>query len=228
VNECDSSLLRVIASISKTLRSQQKKFVALNASKSISSFLKSNGLDQSLVCVDSLKEATQPSNGRASAFTVDVNFIRPFVEGSLETLKVQCQIESQSGSMFLKGKSPLGYEVAIAGVIGLSSKAFTGSVAICFTETLFLKLMSNMLGEAFTAITPDLEDGAGELVNIIFGHAKRVLNTQGYAIEKAIPTVVRGKGVEVKHITPHPTIILPFQTTDGPFHIEIGVEQASS
>jgi hypothetical protein len=48
--------------------------------------------------------------------------------------------------------------------------------------------MGKMLGEEFKAITQDLQTGAAELLNIIFGSAKVVLNEQGYAIQKAIPT----------------------------------------
>lgn len=158
--------------------------------------------------------------------SLDVNFVNPFVQGTIETLKIQCQIEVKPGKIYLKGKGPE-IEVEIAGVIGLTSKSFSGSIAICFPEPIFLAIMSNMIGENYQTITHELEDGAGELLNIIFGFAKRVLNEKGYQIEKAIPTVVRGAGLEVKHLTATPTVVLPFETQYGIFHLEVGTEGQS-
>jgi chemotaxis protein CheX len=106
-------------------------------------------------------------------------------------------------------------------VIGLTSNNFTGSVAVCFPKQVFLTIMERMLGERHDSITRELEDGASELLNIIFGQAKRVLNEQGFSIEKAIPTIVRGTDLNVHHLTPNPTIIVPFQTDVGSFYIEI-------
>jgi chemotaxis protein CheX len=155
---------------------------------------------------------------------IDVNFINPFIEGALETLKTQCSVNANAGKLFLKGKGP---EITtdIAAVIGLTSSAFNGSVAICFPKEVFLVIMEKMLGEKQATITKELEDGACELLNIIFGQAKRVLNTKGYAIAKAIPTIVQGSGMAVRHLTPSPTIVLPFETGFGAFHIEIATQE---
>jgi chemotaxis protein CheX len=154
---------------------------------------------------------------------IDVNFINPFIEGAVETLKVQCSFVATAGKPFLKGKGP-DITIDIAAVIGLTSAAFNGSVAICFPEKIFLGIMEKMLGEKQTTITKELEDGASELLNIIFGHAKKILNQKGYAIQKAIPTIIRGKDMAVTHLTPNPTIVMPFQTELGSFHIEVATQ----
>lgn len=151
---------------------------------------------------------------------IDVNFINPFITGAVETLKIQCSITATSGKPYVKDANNK-VKTDIAAIIGLTSKAFNGSVAICFTESVFLFIMEKMLGSKYTAITKELEDGASELLNIIFGHAKRVLNQQGYGIDKAIPTIVRGSDLNVTHLTPSPTIALPFTTEKGVFLIEI-------
>ena len=84
--------------------------------------------------------------------------------------------------------------------------------------------MGNMIGETYEVIDKELEDGAGELLNIIFGHAKAILNNKGYNIQKAIPTIVRGKDLAINHISSNKTIVLPFESPEGPFHIEIGID----
>jgi chemotaxis protein CheX len=157
---------------------------------------------------------------------MDVNFFKPFVEGTLNTLKVQCNVEAKPGKPFIRRESAK-LNIEIAAIIGLASGTFSGTIALCFTKQAFLSLMNSMLSENYTEITSELQDGAGELLNIIFGHAKRVLNTQGYEIQKAIPSIIRGQNLEAKHLTTNPIIVLPFITEQGEFYIEICAETAS-
>lgn len=151
---------------------------------------------------------------------MDAMFFKPFVEGTLETLKVQCKTEAIHGKPFIKGSGPM-IDSEIVAIIGLACTAFSGTIALYFTKNTFLALMANMLDEKFEEITPDLQDGAAELLNMIFGHAKRVLNQQGYDIEKAIPSIFRGKNLQTTHLTESKVIVLPFTSNSGEFHIEI-------
>ena len=160
-----------------------------------------------------------------AAKPLDPSFFRPFVEGTLNTLKVSCAVEATPDKPFIKGMRDQP-EFEIAGVIGLTSASFTGSITLCFPSGLYLALMSNMLGEKFTEITKDLQDGAAELLNMIFGHAKVVLNKEGHAIEKAIPAVIYGKGLRSSHPGQAKVIVLPFKTAHGELHIEICAEVA--
>ena len=153
---------------------------------------------------------------------IDVNFVNPFIQGAIQTLQLQCSFTAKPTRPFLKGAGP-GIQTDIAAVIGLTSVGFQGSVAICFPKAIFLTVMERMLGEKYTEITTELEDGASELLNIIFGQAKRELNSKGYTIEKAIPTIVRGTNMAVRHLGPSPTVVVPFETEVGIFHIEIAV-----
>jgi chemotaxis protein CheX len=133
-------------------------------------------------------------------------------------------VTATPGKPYLKGKVPT-TGIDIAGIIGLTSARFQGSIALCFPEPTFLAVLSNMLGETYSQITPDLEDGAGELMNIIFGQAKVELNELGHTIEKAIPTVVRGQSLAIRHHSHCPTIVLPFTLENkSTFQIEISVE----
>ena len=154
---------------------------------------------------------------------LDVKFLKPFVDGTLNTLKIQCQLEATTEKPYIKGKQPQP-EFEIAAVIGITSNAFNGTITLLFPEKVYLTLMSNMLGETFTEITSDLQDGAAELLNIIFGGAKVALSNQGYSVQKAIPTVVRGKLLQTTHLGSAGIFVLPFTTTAGVFHIEIGVD----
>lgn len=160
------------------------------------------------------------------ANTLDVGFLNPFIDGALNTLKVQCGMEARPGKPFRKAGEE-GVIVDIAGVIGITSPSFKGSISIAFPAKTFLGIMEKMLGEKFETITKDVEDGAGELLNMIYGAAKTVLNTKGYALEKALPSVVTGRGVHVRQLTAAPIIVVPFETEVGAFQIEICLEPAT-
>jgi chemotaxis protein CheX len=148
---------------------------------------------------------------------IDASFFKPFVEGTLKTFKVQCKTDASHESPFFKGTKPEP-TFAIAGVIDIASVTFTGRISLCLPEPVFLGMMERMLEEPFPEITPELQDGVAELLNMIFGQAKVTLNEQGHTIQKAIPKVVtgdelNGNGAKV--------IVLPFKTDLGVFHIEI-------
>jgi chemotaxis protein CheX len=155
---------------------------------------------------------------------LDVQFFKPFVDGTLHTLKTAAGVEVKPGKPFLKG-SHVQPRFDIAGVIGITSESFNGTIAICFPGPLYLSIMSTMLGETFTEITQDLQDGAAELLNMIFGHAKVVLNQQGYSIQKAIPTVIRGDNLQTTFLGGGKAFVLPFQANSHELHIEISIEQ---
>lgn len=153
----------------------------------------------------------------------DVRFINPFIEGTVETLKIQCSVVVTPQKPRL-GKDATLPPCDIAGVIGITSVGFKGTIILGFPEQVFLNVMEGMLGERFTKIDADMEDGAAELLNIIFGYGKRKLNADGHDIEKAIPTVIRGKSVSIKVKAGTPSFVVPIVSAAGDFFIQISVE----
>lgn len=224
--EIGQNFVRVALSLQKKLKALGKDFIIINASRDWFRFMESQGVRiQTLQDMAEVRASLPPGTATApvAGLKLDVNFVNPFIEGALHTLKVQCNIETQAGKPYLKGHGP-DIEPDIAGVIGLTSKGFVGSIAIVYPAATFLAIMGNMLGEKYDEITKEVEDGAGELLNIIFGQAKTTLNKNGYAVQRAIPTIVRGKELKVRHVTPRPTIVLPFKTAFGPFFVEITID----
>jgi len=151
---------------------------------------------------------------------LDARFFKPFIEGTLNTLKIQCELVATHEKPFLKGQREQP-NFAIAAVIGLTSSAFNGTITLCFPEKVFLGVMGKMLGESYTEINQEVQDGVAELLNIIFGQAKSALSLQGYVIQKAIPTVIRGNNLHTRALTSGPIMVLPFQTDLGEFQVEI-------
>jgi len=219
----DNSALRHLSLAAIDLRKKQKTFFLVDVCKELKLVINDMGLNSLFKVIESLGEVQRPVSKSKS---IDVNFLNPFIEGTLNTLKIQCDYDCKPLKPTIKDPKVVNL-IDIAGVIGITSKTFNGSISICFPKNIFLKIMSNMLGEEYTEINKELEDGAGELLNIIFGHAKRVLNENGHSFEKAIPTIVRGDGMSIKHLAEHPCFLLPFETADGLFYIEIASDNIS-
>lgn len=159
----------------------------------------------------------------AQVINFDVNFLRPFIDGTIETLKVQCSSHCAPMKPFLRGQSESTRvpDVEIAALIGIYSSAFQGSMALCFPKNVFLHLMNGMMGENYTELTPEIQDGAAELCNIIFGLAKQTLNNSGHDVKLAIPSIVTGSDLQPIHSSTTSVVIIPFTTDKGIFCIEI-------
>jgi chemotaxis protein CheX len=56
---------------------------------------------------------------------------------------------------------------------------------------------------------------------MISGVARKKLESIGLNISAAIPTVVAGKSHSIAHVLGGPSIIIPFETEDGPFVVDI-------
>ncbi|HUV49802.1 MAG TPA: chemotaxis protein CheX [Anaerolineae bacterium] len=149
---------------------------------------------------------------------MDVRFINAFLEGTINVLKTMAFIEPKPGKPYLK-KDGLA-KGDVSGIIGLTGMA-TGSMALSFSEKSILKIVSNMLGEDIKEINGDITDAVGEITNMVSGVARKNLESLGLNILGAIPTVVSGKSHSVSHVMGGPSIIIPFETEDGPFVVDI-------
>ncbi|MEX0798057.1 MAG: chemotaxis protein CheX [Bacteriovoracaceae bacterium] len=214
----DQPFIRLITMVLTYARKQNKKTILLNLPIESERFVKSAGID-----IEICKNESDLFKTGSQKASINMDFINPFLEATINTLKVQAATECFSEEAFLAGSKKI--KVDIVGIIGVSSKEFNGSIALCFPTETFLSIMENMMGEEYQEIDDELEDGAGELLNIIFGQAKIALNAKDFSIAKAIPSVIRGKELKIKHLTQSPGIILPFESGSGDFHVAIGLKQ---
>jgi chemotaxis protein CheX len=143
---------------------------------------------------------------------MNVAFINPFLEAVANVLKTMAFTEPKPGKPFLKQRGTQS-KGDITGVVGLTGPV-KGSVAVSFSGTAILQVVSNMFGEQFTEINREVEDAVGELSNMICGDARRTLAEQGYQFQGSIPAVITGAGHKITHSVPGPSIVMPF-TIDG-------------
>jgi len=225
VTALDSSIFRPLVLFFQTLKNRSAFLYTINVTHNIELVIKMNGLENALSLKPSIEEALEAAGVKPPEKSkIDVNFINPFVNATKATFEMQANTPIRIGKPFLKKETDK-LTIDIAGVISLTSPAFHGSIALCFPAQVFLAIYSNMLGEKHDSITREIEDAAGEILNIIFGQAKAELNDKaGYQIQKAIPTIVRGSQLEVHHLVRNVAVVLPFETDAGSFHLEVSTE----
>jgi chemotaxis protein CheX len=149
---------------------------------------------------------------------MDVKFINPFLEGTVNVLKTMAFVEPKPGAPYIKRDSVASGD--ISGIIGLTGGA-KGSLALSFSEACILRIVSNMLGEEMAAINDDVADAVGEITNMVSGAARKILESGGLNINAAIPTVVMGRNHCIIHVLAGPSIIIPFSTDAGPFVVDV-------
>lgn len=82
-----------------------------------------------------------------------------------------------------------------------------------------------MFEEKREVIAPDMKDAASELVNIIYGLAKTDLNSKGCRFEPTLPSVIYGEELIARQPRTQISIVVPFDSSAGPFHIELEFEK---
>lgn len=209
----------------RQLKAAGHKLYAMNLSPEINLQLNQGGLSATFLFIKSLDEAKSPQGPLPPPRpSVDVKFLNAFIEAAESVLSTQCQVAMKGGRPFLKKPTDV-FTMEIAGVINLTNPAFAGSISLCFSGEVFLKIYESMVGEKHSAITAEVEDAAGEILNMIFGQAKTNLNDNlGYTLEKAIPTIMTGEKLSLRQQGVAPVIILPFESNAGNFHMEILVD----
>ncbi len=147
-----------------------------------------------------------------------------FVKAVRKTLEVQFSTRIEIGAPFKKSENAFTFDVG--SMIGVSDGDFSGYFGMYYQKSAFLGLMSNLLGDEFTELSEDIQDGASEITNICFGVAKQVLNDQGHSIQMALPYLIRGTGISSAASSSLRTAIaVPLSTPHGKFWIEFGYKE---
>ncbi|MBN2712916.1 MAG: chemotaxis protein CheX [Planctomycetes bacterium] len=156
---------------------------------------------------------------KAKKPSVNVEFINPFIDATINVFKTMCQMDVHRKKLFLKDDHKMLGDVS--GVMGLSGSA-TGSVVVSLPERLACIVVGRMLGEEpSSSLTPDVCDAVGELINMISGQAKASLVKTKYHFSISIPSVVSGPGHEISHRKGTPNIVVLFEADAQEFAIQV-------
>lgn len=222
------------------LKSLGKHFLFVYASGALKQSIETNAKARAFKYADGLLEAIQ-SLGESRADLSSRQFIKAFINSATRTFYVQAQTQSKRKSIQVKEvdkERPLG---DLSGIIRVGATELAYCVMLSFPEATFLKTMSRMLGEDQISINQENQDGAAELLNIIFGQAKVLLNMQGAGLKPQIPYLVftkdfKGIPYQTESGENHPsvdlatgkTIVITFETDFGNFYIEVWMPAGAS
>lgn len=154
---------------------------------------------------------------------MDVKLINPFLQGTIEVLKKMAFVEPRPGKIYLKETGLAHGDVS--GIIGITGDMI-GSLALSFSESCICHLISRMLGEPHSEANQEVFDGVGEITNMISGVARTHLEKDGLEVYAAIPSVVYGKDHTINHILKSPSIVIPFETDEGSFVVDVCIKKA--
>lgn len=148
----------------------------------------------------------------------DIEFINPFLEATLNIVKVFGKTDSKRESLYVRQPNqPSG---DISGIMPIDCETYRGSFSVSFDEKTFCAIASTMLSSEVTQITLQNQDVAGEICNQIMGSAKKSLNSMGHSIKQTVPIVSVGRSHSVNHGVQGPVVAVKFSTAAGTFQIE--------
>lgn len=155
-----------------------------------------------------------------------IDYINPFNNSVFNAMDTMAGIQVERNKPYLKKDNVTTGD--ITGIIGLADKLMSGSIALSFPEKTILKIYENMMGEAATEITAEVQDLVGELANMVAGGAKNEFSNLGITYQLSIPMVVTGPNHTIKHKFENPIIAIPFGWDKNPFTLEISIKLGSA
>lgn len=219
IEALDQNSLTQILSFQKSLRKVEKDYFCINLNPVLQRELKDRGVFSSFQLKTSFNEGVKMSTPPTAKKTqVDANLLKPFIDGATKAFEVQVGLALRPGTPSSKNYL-FEKEDVLAGQVTVELPAFKGMISLCFTGDSFFAVYEALLGEKIDQINDENADAASELLNMIYGHAKTILNQKfGMTLQPAIPkTVISPQPAK----STHPVIVVPFESDKGKLRIEI-------
>ncbi|MBN2144897.1 MAG: chemotaxis protein CheX, partial [Candidatus Aureabacteria bacterium] len=174
-----------------------------------------------LSAVEEIVSPTITSTAESMIQELPAEYIQFFVDSTLELMKTLPDVSVKVGHLFFK-KDPFS-QADVSAKMDIKGN-LEGTICISFEKRMALHLISCMLGEKFEVVTVQVEDGVGEVANIVTGTAKKYFADYGYEYKIGTPKVFSGKRF-THHLAPRlPCAVVPFLSDQGGFFIEICVK----
>ncbi len=154
-----------------------------------------------------------------------VDFINPFINATQQMMGVMAGIKKFKKSE-LVAEHQLRASFDVSASIGLTGSA-QGTIVLSFTKEIAIEILSRLIGERVTQFDKSVCDAVGEMVNIIAGSASAELTKGGKSIiDRAIPSVVLGRGHRIFHPPNIPCINIFFTTEVGEFAMQVSFKSS--
>lgn len=155
---------------------------------------------------------------------LNIDFLKIFIDSTKYILEAFCnaqKVQHQKPVLY----NNYDYRYAIMGSIQLESTFFEGNFFVCFNKETYLAIIKNVLLQEDQNIDETNQDFAGEIVNMIYGQAKSILNESGYKFEKIFPKYEVGPGPFQKG---HHIVKVPISMNYGVLDVCIEVKKVQA
>ena len=150
---------------------------------------------------------------------MQAKYINPFLKASVNLFKNYLGVELTNDPPFINKDAQNLNEVSA--VIGLTGDTI-GAVVLSFTRESAIQVVSKLASQKYVALSSDVIDGVGELVNILAGNAKKDL--LDYKIDISLPGVITGNQYKINWPRGVPVITIPFKSDIGNFSVNVSLK----
>lgn len=151
----------------------------------------------------------------------EMEYLSPFISSTRDVFSTMASMDVDFKQIYFQNDHRMLGD--ISGVIGLSGEA-EGTVVITLYWDLAQQVISSIMGVTVEEISPELlNDGVGEIINMISGSAKRYLTDTRYYFQLSLPTVIIGWHHEIGHPENSTVAILVFDYKDKSFALQVSL-----
>jgi len=147
-------------------------------------------------------------------------YINPFLEASMNLFKNHLRFDVKNNPPYINEDNQNLHEVSA--IIGLAGDII-GAVVLSFTRDTAITMASRFTNQKYHALTKEVIDCIGEMVNIIAGNAKKDLLT--FRIEISLPGVITGHTYKINWPQGVPVITIPFESEAGMFNVNVSFKK---
>lgn len=153
-------------------------------------------------------------------------YLTPFIQSTQNVLKTMASVKAKFQEVYFSNDFRIFGE--ISGIIGLSGEA-EGTVVITFYWDFARKIIAHMMNVQEDKINAEfIDDGVGELVNMISGVAKKSFVGRPYHFQLSLPTVVIGSGHQIGHPDDASIAVMVFDVDSHSFALQVCLKPKKS
>lgn len=152
---------------------------------------------------------------------MDVEMLKPFVEGAAEVLQLEVKTTVEKGNLSLQKSAMTTDDVTV--MLNLVGD-IRGVVLFSLSQATGLQMVSRILEQEFTEFDSMAQSGIAELGNVITGRATVKLSKAGFRVNISPPTVISGQNVKISTLD-FARIVVPLKTELGTIEIHLAIRE---
>lgn len=150
---------------------------------------------------------------------MDIVVINALLESLFNIFATMVQLKIRPGIPI--PKQDMAARGEVSSLIGMKAEGACGSVALSLPSPAIRAISRSLLGQEITIAGSEAADMAGELVNMLAGGAKNILQERGHDFDMQTPQLLLGDGHEIVHHYSGQTVLLPVGIGSDEFYLEL-------